>query len=59
MAHIIASDAHKPYRRKPVLREARDIAAKIVGYEQAEAMVSLHPMAVVNNQPIAMQPVYW
>jgi len=59
MVHIIASDAHKPYRRKPVLREARDIAAKIVGTEQAEAMVSANPMAVVNNQPVATQPVYW
>lgn len=59
MVHIIASDAHKPYRRKPELSLARDAAAEIVGSEQAQAMVSANPLAVVNNQPIVTQPVYW
>lgn len=52
MAHIIASDAHKPYRRKPELTAARQAAALIVGETQAEAMVSTNPMAVVNDEPV-------
>lgn len=53
MAHIIASDAHKPYRRKPILSQARDAAALIVGNEQATAMVTAIPQAIVNNKPVA------
>jgi len=52
MGHIIASDAHKPYRRKPVLSAAKEAAAALVGQAQAEAMVSTHPLAVVNNEPL-------
>lgn len=57
MAHIIASDAHKPYRRKPVLSQARDAAAALVGQAQATAMVTTHPGAVVNDEPIATPAV--
>ncbi len=52
MGHIIASDAHKPYRRKPVLSAARDAAALLVGEALATAMVTTYPMAVVNNKPM-------
>ena len=52
MAHIISSDAHKPYRRKPELSAARDAAALIVGEAQATAMVTTNPMAVVKNAPM-------
>jgi len=50
MAHIIASDAHKPYRRKPQLSAACKAAALIVGEAQATAMVSTTPLAVVNDE---------
>jgi protein-tyrosine phosphatase len=53
MAHIIASDAHKPYRRKPILSSARDAAAEWVGETQAQAMVTVIPRAIIEDQPIA------
>ncbi len=52
MAHIISSDAHKPYRRKPEIRAARNVAAEIVGSAQATAMVTTYPMAIVNDEPM-------
>lgn len=58
MAHIIASDAHHSYSRPPALTAARDAAALIVGPQQAHAMVSTRPMAIVNNQPIIIEPVF-
>lgn len=53
MVHIIASDAHKPYRRRPILSKAARAAAEIVGSAQAEAMISTNPAAVVENKLIA------
>jgi protein-tyrosine phosphatase len=58
MVHIIASDAHHSYHRTPVLAAARDVAAVIVGLEEATAMVSARPVAVVNNEPITVAPVF-
>ncbi len=58
MAHIIASDAHHSYHRPPLLTAARDVAAGIVGQEQAEAMVTTRPLAVVKNEPIVIAPVF-
>jgi protein-tyrosine phosphatase len=58
MVHIIASDAHHSYHRTPVLTAARDVAAVIVGLEEATAMVSARPMAVVNNEPTTVAPVF-
>lgn len=55
MAHIIASDAHKPYHRPPALSAAREVAAAWVGSEQATLMVVNVPMAIVNNQPVAAE----
>ncbi len=52
MAHIISSDAHKPYRRKPELSTAREITAEIVGQAQATAMVTTYPMAIINDEPM-------
>ncbi|MCB9078752.1 MAG: hypothetical protein H6631_14215 [Anaerolineaceae bacterium] len=53
MVHIIASDAHKPYRRRPVLTKAGQAAAMIVGLTQAEAMISTNPAAVVQDKLIS------
>jgi protein-tyrosine phosphatase len=58
MVHLIASDAHHSYHRPPTLAAARDAAASIVGPEQAKAMVSTRPMAIVNNEPMAIEPVF-
>lgn len=58
MVHVIASDAHHSYHRTPTLAAARDAAAAIVGLEQANAMVSMRPIAVVKNEPMAITPVF-
>ena len=51
--HIIASDAHDPIRRSPVLSEGRKAAAKIVGEDQANTLVLLNPGAIVKGEMIA------
>lgn len=52
MVHIIASDAHKPYRRRPILSKARDVAAEMIGEAEANALVIDHPKSVVENTPV-------
>lgn len=47
--HILATDAHHPQRRPPLLAEARDAAAKLVGAAEAENMVRARPQAVLDN----------
>ena len=50
LGHIISSDAHDAVYRPPVLSEARDAAAKIVGPARALAMVSEIPRAVCDGK---------
>ena len=52
LVSFIASDAHDPKRRTPVLSEARQIAAKIVGDAEAQILVQENPCTVVSNQPL-------
>jgi protein-tyrosine phosphatase len=54
--HILASDAHDSKRRVPILSQARDRAAHIVGAEYAEALVQGNPGAIVNGEPIPYCP---
>lgn len=58
MAHIISSDAHHAHHRPPTLAAARDVAAKIVGQAEAEAMVGARPLAVVNDEAMVLKPVF-
>lgn len=58
IVHIIASDAHHSYYRTPTLTAARDAAAVIVGLEQANAMVSARPKAIVKNESMIIAPVF-
>jgi protein-tyrosine phosphatase len=50
MVHFIASDAHGVRSRNPRLSAARDAAAKIIGREGAEKLVTGNPGVVVSNQ---------
>jgi len=50
--HVIASDAHSPENRPPLLSGARDAAARIVGPEAARAAVSDTPAAIVAGRRI-------
>ena len=55
--HVIASDAHDPVRRKPVMSEARDAVAKMAGADVAEALVTRNPEAIVEGQAVPYQPM--
>jgi len=50
--HVIASDAHDPRRRRPVLSEARNAVARMLGEQAAEALVSKIPQAIIEGRPI-------
>lgn len=49
-AHILATDAHDARRRPPLLAEARDAAAKLVGTTEAEHMVTTRPAGIIADQ---------
>jgi len=52
LVHIIATDAHDPKRRTPVLSKARTIAAKMIGADAAKRLVNDYPSMVIVNQVI-------
>jgi len=54
--HILATDAHETKRRVPILSEARDLAAEIVGAGCAQAMVEGNPGAIVRGEPVPYCP---
>jgi len=54
--HVIASDAHDPRRRKPILSEGRDAAAATVGGEVADLLVNANPEAIVSGKPLPYHP---
>ena len=47
--HILATDAHHPRRRPPILSQGRDAAAKRVGDAEAIHMVSTRPQGIVDD----------
>ena len=50
--HVIASDAHEPKRRRPVLSEARNAVARLFGDQVADDLVSHNPRAIVEGRPL-------
>ena len=52
LVQIIASDAHDPERRPPILSSAVDAAAELIGRDLAEKMVNDVPRAVLEDAPI-------
>jgi len=50
LIHIIASDAHSPGRRPPILSAGVKAAEKIVGKEEARKMVTEYPKAVIEGR---------
>ena len=47
--HIIASDAHGPYRRTTKLNDGYDVVAEYYGQDAAELLFSENPAAIINN----------
>ncbi len=50
--HVVASDAHDPVRRKPIMSAARDAIAAMAGAEVAAALVTHNPEAIVEGQSL-------
>lgn len=56
--HLLATDAHHPTRRPPVLSEARDAAAALVGQEEARHLVDSRPAGILaNSAPDTLPPL--
>ncbi len=56
--HILATDAHSPDNRPPLLAEGREAAAKWVGGEEARHLVETRPFGIFENlSPQAMPPL--
>src|SRR5579875_477060 len=56
--HVIASDAHDPVRRRPILSRARDALAAKLGGETAHALVIANPEAIVEGRSLPERPAY-
>jgi protein-tyrosine phosphatase len=55
--HILATDAHHPQRRPPLLAEAREAAARLVGPDEAGHMVVTRPAGIVADaDPLSLPP---
>lgn len=52
MVHFLASDAHDPEHRPPRLSGAVKAAARVVGWEEAKAMVTTRPEAVLRDESL-------
>lgn len=68
LVHILATDAHDPKHRAPLLAEGRAAAAQRIGAEHAEHLVTTRPAGIVadlapdrmppptGTQPVALRP---
>jgi protein-tyrosine phosphatase len=50
LVHILATDAHEPNHRPPLLAEGRTAAEKWVGAEEADLLVTGRTRAVIENR---------
>jgi protein-tyrosine phosphatase len=55
LVQVLATDAHDAHHRAPRLSPAVDAAARVVGREQAEAMVTSIPEAILADKEITTQ----
>ncbi|HSV47566.1 MAG TPA: hypothetical protein VLJ58_17395, partial [Ramlibacter sp.] len=49
--HILATDAHSSGRRVPVMSPAREVAARLLGEEEAQRLVQGRPEALMADTP--------
>lgn len=56
LVHVLATDAHHPCRRPPLLAEGRAAAAQLVGEQEAEHMVLTRPQGIVDDVPPGALP---
>jgi protein-tyrosine phosphatase len=58
LVHLLATDAHHPRRRPPLLAEAREAAGLRVGAEEATHLVCTRPAAIIADAPPAQMPAF-
>jgi protein-tyrosine phosphatase len=51
LAHILATDAHSSGRRSPIMSQAREIAERMLGREEAELLVRGRQQKILENAP--------
>lgn len=56
LVHVIASDAHDPRDRSPRLTRAQAVAARVVGPEEALALVATNPARILDDLPLELEP---
>lgn len=56
MCHLLATDAHDPERRPPIMSKARDAIARRLGDDEALNLVYRRPKIVVENLPAGQMP---
>ena len=57
LVHILATDAHEPKHRPPLLAEGREAAATWVGPDEADRLVTGRPRAVIQNRLASEVPL--
>lgn len=56
LTHILATDAHSSRRRTPLMAEAREIAQRMLGREEADRMVRGRQEQMLRNDPPSAVP---
>jgi protein-tyrosine phosphatase len=56
LTHILATDAHSNGRRSPLMSEAREIAARMLGPEEADLLVRGRQECMLRNDPPSAVP---
>lgn len=56
LVHLLATDAHHPRRRPPLLREARELAARRLGEQEATHLVETRPQGILRDLPADAMP---
>lgn len=54
LAHVIATDAHSPTHRPPLLKEAVKTAEDIIGKERANALVTSVPASIIAGREVKL-----
>jgi protein-tyrosine phosphatase len=56
LVHILATDAHNLSSRPPLLAEARAVAERLIGVEEANHLVTTRPRHILMNDPPEIAP---
>ena len=57
LVQCLASDSHSPSTRPPMLSAGVAAAAKIIGPEEAQRLVTEYPQRIIEGQPVTTQPL--